>query len=161
MTRSTSAARNTSPAACACSFVVTRPPSMSLTVSGNVFLNAAYCSSNSGTSSGNWGRYACSAMENTPTFAFVSTSIGNLLLSVFCCILSTTYAVDVACDIFIYSCGLTMSISKDTRIISRAACKSSIWSSAIIWTIKLPRLVPSTGPANTGMPHALVVSSFR
>ena len=45
------------------------------TVSGIVFLNASYWASNSGTSEGNWGRYAPKAIENTPTFAFVFTNI--------------------------------------------------------------------------------------
>ena len=57
------------------SFVVTIPPSIISTVSGIVFLNASYCASNSGTSVGNCGRYAPSAIANTPTFAFVSTNM--------------------------------------------------------------------------------------
>ena len=44
------------------SFVVTIPPSIISTVSGIVFLNASYCASNSGTSVGNCGRYAPSAI---------------------------------------------------------------------------------------------------
>ena len=51
------------------------PPSMSSTVSGNVFLKSAYWPSNSGTKLGNWGRYAPRAMANTPTRALVSTNI--------------------------------------------------------------------------------------
>src|SRR5699024_8293548 len=80
MTRSTSAARNLSPAALASSLVVMMPPSIASTVAGKVCRNAAYCASNSGTRLGNWGRYAPRATAKTPTRAVGTVSILLYLL---------------------------------------------------------------------------------
>ena len=51
--------------------------------------------------------------------------------------------------------------SKLRAMQSRPACTSARSPVAIICTIRLPRQVPSVGPAKTGRPQAAAVSSSR
>ena len=58
-------------------------------------------------------------------------------------------------------CGFTSWIVKLLRMASRAACRLANSPAARNWTIRLPRAVPSVGPAQTGRPVALAVLWFK
>ena len=54
-----------------------------------------------------------------------------------------------------------LSFFRRYAIAARAAARSANSPPAIIWTIRLPMAVPSTGPAKTSSPVASAVSAFR
>ena len=57
--------------------------------------------------------------------------------------------------------GGILSFFRRYAIAARAAARSANSPPAIIWTIRLPMAVPSTGPAKTSSPVASAVSAFR
>ena len=56
-----------------------------------------------------------------------------------------------------YSTGRISSMLNDALTESRASCRLANSPAARNWTMRLPMLVPSMGPANTGTPQAFAV----